>query len=389
MQTILVGVTGGIAAYKTVQLVSDLIKKGYDVEVIMTKNATEFITPLTFSSLTKHDTYVDTFSKHVHYSVEHISLAKKADLFIIAPATANVIAKIASGIADDMLTTTFLACDCPKVICPAMNTNMYENPITKDNIEKLKHYGMHIVEPTSGLLACGDVGKGKLVDIEVMIDAIEMYAHKDKPLKGKTVLVSAGATKEAIDPVRYITNHSSGKMGYSIAKAARNLGADVILVSGSDLKDPYGINVVTITSAKEMKEVIDNYKKEADYIIMAAAVADYRPRSVSDHKIKKSDDMSLVLERTDDILKGLGKDKTYKLCGFAMETDDLIENAMKKFKEKDLDMIVANDLNTEGAGFKGDTNVVTIITKDNIEKLGIMTKSELGYAILERLMEVK
>ncbi len=389
MQTILVGVSGGIAAYKTVQLVSDLLKKGYDVEVIMTENATEFITPLTFSSLTKHNTYVDTFDKHVHYSVEHISLAKKADLFIIAPATANAIAKVANGIADDILTTTFLACTCPKIICPAMNTAMYENPVTMDNIAKCKSYGMKVVEPMSGLLACGDVGKGKLADIDTMIEAIEIYSYKNKPLEGKNVLISAGATKEAIDPVRYITNHSSGKMGYSIAKAARNMGADVTLVSGSDLKEPYGVKVVKIQSARDMKEAIDVHKKAADYIIMAAAVADYRPAEISDHKIKKAGDMTLALERTDDILKGLGEDKTYKLCGFAMETDDLIENAQRKFSEKNLDMIVANDLNTYGAGFQTDTNVVTIITKDNIEKLSIMSKDDLAYEILDRLMEVK
>lgn len=388
MQTILVGVTGGIAAYKSVQLVSDLIKKGYDVEVLMTKNATEFITPLTFSSLTKHNTYVDTFDKHIHYSVEHISLAKKADLFIIAPATANVIAKVANGLADDMLTTTFLACDCPKIICPAMNTGMYLNPITQANIEKCRLYGMKIVEPVDGLLACGDKGIGKLADIDVMIEAIRMYAYKDKILPGKKVLVSAGATKEAIDPVRYITNHSSGKMGISIAKAARDMGAEVTLVSASDLKVPYGIKTVMVQSASEMKMAIDELKDAQDYIVMAAAVADYRPRNIASQKIKKSSSMSIDLERTDDILLSLGMHKTYKLCGFAMETENLIVNAKDKLDKKNLDLIVANDLNTKGAGFKNDTNVVTLIDRDGTKNLPIMTKDELGYVILKRLMEV-
>ena len=387
MSNILVGVSGGIAIYKSVQLVSDLLKMGHDVEVIMTKNATEFITPLTFSSLTKHDTYVDTFDKHVHYSVEHISLAKKADLFIIVPATANVIAKVANGLADDMLTTTFLACDCEKIICPAMNTKMYENRITQANLSKCKEYGMHIVEPANGLLACGDIGKGKLADLETIKEAIRMYSHKDRPLDHMRVLVSAGGTKEAIDPVRYITNHSSGKMGYSIAKAARDMGADVTIVSASELDDPYGVSVIHVSSAKEMYDMIIKESQRADIIVMAAAVADYRPKKVALEKIKKNSDMSLELERTDDILKKLGEDKHYKLCGFAMESEDLVENAYKKFIEKNLDLIVANDIKEKGAGFKSDTNIVTLIDKNGIEKLELMSKDELGYRILERLVK--
>ncbi len=389
METILVGVSGGIAVYKTVQLVSDLIKKGYDVEVIMTKNATEFVAPLTFSSLTKHDTYVDTFNKNVHYDISHISLAKKASLFIIAPATANVIAKVANGLADDMLTTTFLACDCPKIIAPAMNTHMYENKITQDNIQKCKDYGMIVVEPQSGRLACGDSGKGKLADVETLLDAIECYSYTNKCLKGKRVLVSAGPTREDIDPVRYITNHSSGKMGYSIAKAARNMGADVTLVSGPvSLRRPFGIKVIDVKSAKEMHDAISTQKDGQDYIIMSAAVADYRPTIVSDQKIKKGSGLKLELEKTTDILKELGEDKTYKLCGFAMETQDLIANAQKKFKEKNLDLMVANDIKVEGAGFGYDTNEVTLIYNDTIENLKLMSKNELAYKIMYKLMEV-
>lgn len=391
MKTVIVGVSSSVAAYKSVQLVSDLLKKGIDVEVIETRNATEFVTPLQFSSLTKHKTYTNTFEMPAEYSIEHISLAKKADAFIVAPATANVIAKLANGICDDMLTTTFLACDCPKLIAPAMNTKMYENPITQDNINKLKKYGVEIIEPGEGLLACKDVGKGKLADIDELIEAIEQVLVKDKPLKDKKVLVSAGPTIEALDPVRYLSNHSSGKQGYAIAKAARNLGADVTLVSGPvNLKKPRNIKVIDINSANEMFEVFKEEYKNADYIIKAAAVGDYRPSVVADQKIKKSDDdLKIELSRNTDILKFLGENKTtQKICGFAMETENSLENAKEKFEKKNCDLLVLNDLFEEGAGFKKDTNVVTFISKDGCEKKEKMSKEELAYSILFKLMEV-
>lgn len=390
-KTIVVGVSSSIAAYKSADLVSRLLKKGYDVEVIMTKNATEFITPLTFLSLTKHKTCVDTFDRNVQYDVEHISLAKKADLFIIAPATANIIAKTANGLADDMLSTTFLASKCPKIIAPAMNTAMYENPITQDNLRKLRDYGVAIVDPDDGLLACGDVGKGRLADIETLLDAIDEHIHIDKPLKGKKIIVSAGPTIERIDPVRYITNHSTGKMGYAIAEAARNMGADVTLVSGrTNLRIPSNIRFIQIESAREMFEAIRNIYDEADYVIKSAAVADFRPKTEALNKIKKEDSDGVIeLERTDDILAYLGSHKTHqKLCGFAMETENVLNNAKEKLVKKNCDMLVLNNLRTEGAGFGVDTNVVTVLTKDNTEELECMPKKELAYIILEKLMEV-
>ena len=390
MATVLLGVSGGIAAYKSAQLVSDLKKLGYDIEVLMTKNATEFITPLTFSSLTSHNTYVDMFAKGVNYEVEHISLAKRGDIFVIAPSTANVIAKVASGIADDMLTTTFLAFDGPKVICPAMNTQMYNAAITQANIQRLKDFGIDIIEPDNGLLACGDIGKGKLAPIEDIIDVIEYYcAYPIKALKGKRVLVSAGPTKEALDPVRYITNHSSGKMGLAIALAARNMGADVTLVRGMKGQSYKGIKTIDVTSAKDMYEAIMAHKDSQDYIIMAAAVADYRPKDISTQKLKKTDkNLVLDLESTEDILKTLSRNKTYKLCGFAMESENLIENAKKKYDAKGLDLMVANDISQEGAGFGKDTNIVTFIDKNGIHSLPLMSKRDLAYKILERLEEV-
>lgn len=390
-KTVIVGVSSSIAAYKSAELVSRLLKKGYDVEVIMTKNATEFITPLTFSSLTKHKTCVDTFDRNVQYDVEHISLAKKADLFIIAPATANIIAKVANGLADDMLSTTFLASKCPKIVAPAMNTAMYENPLTQDNLKKLKGYGIRIIEPDDGLLACGDSGKGRLADIETLLDVIDEDIQKDKPLKGKKVVVSAGPTIEKIDPVRYITNHSTGKMGYAIAKAARNMGADVTLVSGkTNLRAPYGIRLIEIESAAQMFEAIKNIYDEADYVIKSAAVADFRPKKEALNKIKKEDSNGIIeLERTEDILAYLGKHKTHqKLCGFAMETENVLNNAKEKLIKKNCDMLVLNNLKTEGAGFGVDTNVVTILSKDKTEELECMPKEKLAYIILERLMEV-
>ena len=391
-KSVIVGVTSSIAIYKSVQMVSDLIKLGYDVEVIMTKNATEFISPLVFSSLTKHNTYVDTFDRNVTYDVKHISLRKKADLFVISPATANVIAKVANGIADDMLTTTFLACDCPKIVCPAMNTGMYENQVTIDNLNKLKNYGIHIVEPASGLLACGDEGKGKLAPIEDIIEAIQENIETNKVLKGKKVLVSAGATIEKIDPVRYISNHSTGKMGYAIARAARNLGAEVYLVSGkTNLKKPYDVNVIDVLSANDMFDVIKNLYEDMDYIIMSAAVADFRPKKVAINKIKKHDGpMVIELEKNQDILAYLGENKTKQtICGFAMETENVIENAKDKLIRKNCDMLVVNNLNTKGAGFANDTNVVSILTLDKCEDLEIMSKTDLAKIIMDKLIEIK
>ena len=389
---VLVGVSSSIAAYKSVQLVSDLLKKGYDVEVMMTENATKFITPLTFSSLTKHKTVYEMFEDDIDYDIKHISLAKKADVLIIAPATANVIAKLANGIADDFLTTTVLASKAPKIIAPAMNTNMYENEITKANLAKLKEMGFIIIEPEYGLLACKDEGKGKLADISPLIAVTESALVKDKYLKGKKVIVTAGPTKEAIDPVRFITNHSSGKMGYAIARAAYALGAEVTLVSGEvDLDKPYGVNMVQVKSAKEMFEAMKELYADSDYVIMAAAVADYRPLEYACGKIKKnSSSLELKLTKTDDILAYLGQHKTHqKLCGFAMETDDLLENAKHKFDIKNCDLLIANDLSEEGAGFKHDTNAVYIISAQEVKKMPLMAKSDLAYLILKALYEVK
>ena len=389
---VLVGVSSSIAAYKSVQLVSDLLKKGYDVEVMMTENATKFITPLTFSSLTKHKTVYEMFEDDIDYDIKHISLAKKADVLIIAPATANVIAKLANGIADDFLTTTVLASKAPKIIAPAMNTNMYENEITKANLAKLKEMGFIIIEPEYGFLACKDEGKGKLANISTLIEVIESALVKDKYLKRKKVIVTAGPTKEAIDPVRFITNHSSGKMGYAIARAAYALGAEVTLVSGEvDLDKPYGVNMVQVKSAKEMFEAMKELYADSDYVIMAAAVADYRPLEYACGKIKKnSSSLELKLTKTDDILAYLGQHKTHqKLCGFAMETDDLLENAKHKFDIKNCDLLIANDLSEEGAGFKHDTNAVYIISAQEVKKMPLMAKSDLAYLILKALYEVK
>lgn len=392
MKTIILGVSSSVAVYKSVQLTSDLLKKGYDVEVIETKNATNFVTPLQFSSLTKHKTYTDTFEEPKEYNIEHISLAKKADVFIVAPATANIIAKLANGICDDMLTTTFLACDCPKIIAPAMNTKMYENPITQENIEKLKKHGVKIVEPSEGLLACKDVGKGKLADIPTLIEAIEEVLNVSKILAGKKVLVTAGPTIEAVDPVRFLTNHSSGKQGYAIAKAAKELGAEVVLVSGPvSLTKPEGVKVIDVKSAEEMFDAVKNEFEDSDYVIKAAAVADYRPKNIASQKVKKTDDdMVIELVRNPDILKYLGEHKTHqKICGFAMETENGIENATLKFNKKNCDLLVYNNLFEEGAGFKGDTNVVSFISKDGVEKKEKMTKEKLAYEILNKLIEVK
>ena len=390
-KTVVLGVTGGIAAYKSAALTSLLVKAGAQVQVIMTEHARQFIAPLTFESLTGRRCLTDTFDRNHEYSTEHVELAKEADVVMIAPATANIIAKIAHGMADDMLTTTMLACDCPKIVAPAMNTRMYENPVTQDNIRKLEEYGMTIAHPTSGHLACGDIGKGKMLEPEELFQYILMACAFEKDMAGKHVLVTAGATQEALDPVRYITNHSSGKMGYSLAKISAFRGAEVVLVSGhTALAAPLFAERVSVTSAEDMFQAVTERSEWADIIIKAAAVADYRPATVSSEKIKKSDDqMSIGLERTQDILGYLGAHKRdgQFLCGFAMETQDLLENASQKLKKKNADMIVANNLKVTGAGFAGDTNVVTLITENGAEEQELMTKEEVAGVILDKIME--
>jgi len=390
-KTVVLGVTGGIAAYKSAALTSLLVKAGAQVQVIMTEHARQFIAPLTFESLTGRRCLTDTFDRNHEYSTEHVELAKEADVVMIAPATANIIAKIAHGMADDMLTTTILACDCPKIVAPAMNTRMYENPVTQDNIRKLEEYGMTIAHPTSGHLACGDIGKGKMLEPEELFQYILMACAFEKDMAGKHVLVTAGATQEALDPVRYITNHSSGKMGYSLAKISALRGAEVVLVSGhTALAAPLFAERVSVTSAEDMFRAVTERSEWADIIIKAAAVADYRPAAVSSEKIKKSDDqMSIGLERTQDILGYLGAHKRdgQFLCGFAMETQDLLENASQKLKKKNADMIVANNLKVTGAGFAGDTNVVTLITENGAEEQELMSKDEVAGVILDKIME--
>ena len=389
-KTILLGVTGGIAAYKMANVASALVKAGFNVHVIMTENATNFITPTTFETLTSNKCIIDTFDRNFQFEVEHISLAKKADVVLVAPATANVIGKMANGIADDMLTTTLLACKCPKIVAPAMNTNMYENPIVRDNIAKLMMYGFQIIPADSGRLACGDTGKGKLPEEAVLIEYIMRALHPKKDLMGKNILVTAGPTREALDPVRYITNHSTGKMGYAIARAAAFRGAKVTLVSGPvNLKKPLFVDTVDVTSAKDMFNAVkDNYESQ-HIIIKAAAVADYTPSVVADNKIKKSDgEMSIALDRTDDILKFLGENKKDNqfICGFSMETENLIENSRGKLERKNADMIVANSLRTNGAGFGTDTNVVTLITKDSVKECDIMSKDDVADMILDAII---
>lgn len=389
-KTVVLGVTGGIAAYKSAALTSLLVKAGAQVQVIMTEHAREFIAPLTFESLTGRRCLTDTFDRNHEYSTEHVELAKEADVVIIAPATANVIAKIAHGMADDMLTTTILACDCPKIIAPAMNTRMYQNPVTQDNLRALEQYGMMIASPASGRLACGDVGAGKMREPEELLQYVLMACAFEKDMKGKKVLVTAGATQESLDPVRYITNHSSGKMGYSIAKISALRGAKVQLVSGhTALNVPLGVERTTVTSAEDMFQAVKEKSDWADIIIKAAAVADYRPAAVSTEKIKKADgEMALELERTRDILGYLGEHKREGqfLCGFAMETQNLLENAGKKLKKKHADMIVANNLKVDGAGFAGDTNVVTLITEDGIKELELMSKEDVACRLLDEIL---
>lgn len=391
-KTVVLGVSGGIAAFKSAQLCSNLIKKGYDVEVIMTQNATEFISPLTFESLTKHNVMVSTFEKVADRSVKHISIAKRADLFVIVPATANVIAKIVHGIADDMLTTTFLAASCKKVIAPAMNTGMFENPVTQRNIKECKDLGYEIISPEVGFLACGDTGNGKLADLAYIEERIDHILQEDDLLKGKKVLITAGPTQEALDPVRYITNHSSGKMGYEIARAARNMGADVTLISGPvSLNPPAGVKVISITSANDMFTAVKENFKEMDIIIKAAAVGDYRPSIMAQDKIKKQGEtLEIKFVKNPDILAYLGEHKTANqvICGFAMETQNLIENAKEKLAKKNCDMIIANNLKVEGAGFQTDTNVATVIQKDAIKTLDKMSKYELGKTILHYVHDI-
>ena len=392
-KTVVLGVTGGIAAYKIANLASMLVKQHANVRVIMTQNATNFITPTTFETLTGKKCLVDTFDRNFEFQVEHVSLAKQADIFMIAPATANMIAKVAHGLADDMLTTTFLACRSPKYIVPAMNTQMYENPITQDNLNICRKYGMHVIEPASGYLACGDTGAGKMPEPETLFEYILQELACKKDLAGKKVLVTAGPTREAIDPVRYITNHSTGKMGYAIARAAARRGAEVTLVSGPvDLKAPLGVRLVPVISAKDMFDAVTSVSAEQDAIIKAAAVADYRPAVVGAEKTKKSDgNMNIELERTDDILAWLGSHRRegQVLCGFSMETQNMLENSRAKLAKKNVDMIVANSLRTAGAGFGTDTNLVTVITKDGAEELELMSKDQVAHELLNRIFDGK
>ena len=391
--TILLGVSGGIAAYKSAYLCSKLVQAGLDVEVIMTENALNFITPNTFEALTGHRTMIDTFDRNHEFSTEHVSLADKVSAFIVAPATANVLAKFAHGIADDMLTTTVLACDCPKIAAPAMNTRMYENQVTKDNIDLLRKYGWIIAEPGSGHLACGATGKGRMAEPDELLAMIEDTLCKKKDLKGLNVLITAGPTRESLDPVRYITNHSSGKMGYALAKAALSRGAHVTLVSGPvSINPPSGADLISVNSAKEMYEAVISKKDEQDVFIMAAAVADYTPASFSEQKIKKSDDdMTIQLERTSDILKEIGHSKKpgQVVAGFAMETENLIENATKKLDSKNADLIVANNTKDEGAGFGTDTNKIALISQNGTEEIPLLLKDECAHIILDKITEIK
>ena len=389
-KTVLLGVTGSIAAYKIAYLASTLKKRRADVHVLMTKNATNFINPITFETLTGNKCLVDTFDRNFQFQVEHVSIAKKADVVMIAPASANVIGKLAHGIADDMLTTTIMACKCKKFISPVMNTNMFENPVVQDNLKILEHYGYEVIAPASGYLACGDTGAGKMPEPETLLAYIEREAACEKDLKGKKILVTAGPTQESIDPVRYITNHSSGKMGYAIAKAAMLRGADVTLVSGrTAIEPPMFVKVVPVVTAKDMYEAVTSVSDEQDIIIKAAAVADYRPAKVSDEKVKKSDgQMSIELERTDDILKFLGEHKRdgQFLCGFSMETQNVIGNSRAKLTKKNLDMVAANNVKVEGAGFQGDTNVLTLITQDEEVSLPLMSKEDAALKILDKIL---
>lgn len=393
MKTVLLCVSGGIAAYKIPNLARMLKKQGINVHVLMTENAKNFINPITFETLTANKCLIDTFDRNFQYSVEHVALAKAADVVMIAPASANVIGKIANGIADDMLTTTVMACTCHKIIAPAMNHNMYHNPIVQDNLKKLARFGYEIVEPAHGMLANGDMGDGRMPEESLLYEYIMKEISHEKDLKGKKLLVTAGATQEAIDPVRYITNHSTGKMGYAIARAAMQRGANVTLVSGkTSLKPVPFVNFVPVVSAEDMFRAVSERANEQDIIIKAAAVADYRPVTVADNKIKKKDGNSEIkLERTTDILAWLGKNrrKGQVLCGFSMETENLIENSRAKLEKKNIDIIAANNLKTKGAGFGTDTNVITLITHDEIKELDIMSKSAAANALLDEIIKIR
>ena len=389
-KTVLLGITGSIAAYKIAYLASALHKLHADVHVLMTENATNFINPITFETLTGNKCLVDTFDRNFQFQVEHVSIAKKADVVMIAPASANVIGKLANGLADDMLTTTVMACRCQKILAPAMNTAMYENPVVQDNIRRLQTYGYEGITPASGDLACGDTGAGKMPEPETLLEYILREAAFQKDLAGKKLLVTAGPTQEAIDPVRCLTNHSSGKMGYAIAKMAMLRGAEVTLVSGpTAIEPPLFVKVVPVTSARDMFEAVTGLSDEQDIIIKAAAVADYRPKQVSEDKVKKKDDQaSIELERTDDILKYLGQHKKQGqfLCGFSMETRDMLRNSRAKLEKKHLDMVAANNLKVEGAGFQGDTNVLTLITQDEEVSLPLMSKEDAALKILDKIL---
>lgn len=391
-KTVLLGVTGGIAAYKTASLASMLVKNGYDVQVLMTQNATNFINPIVFETLTKHKCLIDTFDRNFEFSVEHVALAKWADIVMIAPATANVIGKLAHGIADDMLTTTVMACrKCRKIIAPAMNTEMYLNPVVQDNMKMLEKYGYEIIKPAEGYLACGHIGAGKMPEPEVLYEYIYNAIAYEKDMEGKKVLVTAGPTQEAVDPVRYITNHSSGKMGYAIAKVCAARGADVTLVTGpTSIPKPLFVKVVPVTTAKDMFEAVKKEAEMADIVCKAAAVADYRPKYVSDEKVKKSgEQLVLELEKTDDILQYLGEHKRpgQYLCGFSMETENMVSNSRAKLEKKNLDMVAANNLKDEGAGFQGDTNLMTLITKEDETALPLLSKEETAARILDKVVE--
>ena len=388
-KNIVLAVTGSIAAYKIANLASMLMKQHCKVTVMMTQNATNFINPITFETLTGNKCLVDTFDRNFQYSVEHVSLAKETDVVLVAPASANVIAKMAHGIADDMLTTTILACECKKIVAPAMNTHMYHNPIVQDNLKILEKYGMEVIKPDYGYLACGDIGDGKMPSEETLFSYIEKEIAREKDLKGKKVLVTAGPTQEAIDPVRYITNHSTGKMGYAIAKAAMLRGAQVTLVTGPvNIKAPNFVKVVPIVSAQDMFEAVKTHYEEQDIIIKSAAVADYTPETVAAEKVKKKEgDMSIPLKRTQDILAFLGENRKEGqfLCGFSMETENMLENSKAKLEKKKVDMIAANNLKEDGAGFGTSTNVVTLITKDSVKELPLMSKDEVAHSILNEI----
>ena len=391
-KTVVLAVSGSIAAYKIASLASALKKLHANVQVLMTKNAVNFINPITFESLTGNKCLVDTFDRNFQYSVEHVALAKQADVVLVAPASANVIGKIAHGIADDMLTTTVMACKCKKIIAPAMNTNMFDNPILQDNLKILEHYGYEVISPAVGYLACGDTGAGKMPEPELLLQYILREIAYEKDMQGKRVLVTAGPTQESIDPVRFITNHSTGKMGYAIAKMCMLRGAEVTLVSGpTSIAKPEFVHVVDVVTAKEMYEEVTKRAKDQDIIIKAAAVADYRPKSVSSEKMKKKDDdLAIPMERTDDILKFLGEHKQHGqfLCGFSMETQNVIDNSRAKLAKKNLDMVAANNVKVEGAGFQGDTNVLTLITQDEEISLPLMSKEDAAFRILDKILSL-